>query len=240
MGTATWNRCRQGVALLLGALEGADVATSDTNYSAAQSTSNVRPPDFPPAAILDACVDAAIMISHAICESNEHPEVSTFRVLSSATATGAAIPSSSSGSVPRIGPIRRVYDSSSTNRALKRTTSQRVNDWLREGTGAFGAYTPYLYATDGITIEHTRTNVIVEFCGFTRATITANVGGTDVIPLNDEHEPYIVFGATAILAGRETQYMALAQQCEAKFQQYLAGIRAYPDIATNPTGIATG
>ena len=235
-----WNKCEQRVALLLGAIEGATVSDAETAYAGTISTSTVRPPDFPPTAILDSCVEAALMIAHAICESDSHPETSTFRVLSSATATGAAIPSSSSGSVPRIGPIRRVYDSSSTNRALKRSTSQRINDWLREGTGAFGAYTPYLYATDGITIEHTRTNVIVEFCGFMRETITANVGGTDVIPLNDEHEPYIVFGATAILAGRETQYMALAQQCEGKFQQHLANIRNYPDIATNPTGAATG
>lgn len=234
----TFNKCSQRVALLLGAVEGADVSTSETNYTGTISTSTVRPPDFPPTAILDSCVEAAMMIAHAICESDAHPETTTFRVLSSATATGAAVPSTSSGSVPRIGPIRRVYDSSSTNRSLMRTTSQRVNDYLRQTTGAFGAYTPYLYAINGNTLEHTRTNVICEFCGFTRATITVNIGGTDIIPLNDEHEPYIVYGATAILAGKETQYMALAQQCDQKFQIYIQNIRSYPDVATNITGAA--
>lgn len=238
MGTVTFTRVRNGVALLLGQIEGADISTAETNYTSAQTTSTLRGPDFPPTAILDSCVDAAVLIAQAICESDAHPELTTFRLLGSAQLTGTALPSVSSGSIPRIGPVRRVYDSSNS-RELTRITLQRMSDF-KSDTSAFGAYTPYFYAISGATLLHTRVQAVCEFAGFTRGTLTANLGGSDIIPLNDEHEAPIIWGATAMLAGKETMYSGLAQQCEAKFQNHLNQIRSYPDIATNVPGIPTG
>ena len=235
-----WQKVVAGSALLLGAIEAADNSTLETNYLATVTTSTLRGADYSPTVILDACIDAAMLIAQAICEPDAHPETTSFRVLSSAVSNAAAVPSTSSGSVPRIGPIRRVYDSSSASKALTRTTSQRVNDFNRLGSGTFGAYSPYLYAINGDTLEHTVTTAICEFCGFTRASITVNIGGSDVIPLNDEHEPHIINGAVARLAGKETMYADLAQQCDAKFQQHLASLRSYPDVGINVSGVTSG
>lgn len=227
-----WNKCQNQVALLLGQIDGVDVATAATNYAATQSTSTLRGADFPPLAIQDACIESVMQIAHAICESPAHPEINSFIVTSSATASGAAVPTSSSGSVPRIGPIRRVIDSTNS-RTLREASVDQLRDYLSANSTVFVNYTPYLYAIDGGDILHTRTNVLIDFCGFTRATITANVGGTDVIPLNDEWERAVVAGAVAKLAPRETMYMALAQTCEREFFGHLASIRSYPKMAAD-------
>lgn len=237
-----WNRVSNEVALLLGALDAYDIGTAQTQYNATQSTSTLRGADYPPQAIQDACINAAMQIAQAICESNAHPEITTFRVVSAGVTHGASVPTTSSsgtGSLPRVGPIRAVYDSSNSY-FLTETTPQRVADWKRQGAGTFGAYTPYLYAIDGGTLLHTRTQVICEFCGLNRGVITANIGGTDIVPLNDEHEPYIVWGATAELAGKETMFMELAQQCDAKFQQHLSNLRSYPGVSIDVSGAAPG
>lgn len=226
----TFNKCQNQVALLLGQIEGADIATAATNYAATQSTSTLRGADYPPLAILDACIESVMQIAHAICESVAHPEITSFIVTSSATASGAAVPTSSSGSVPRIGPIRRVIDSTNS-RTLREATVDQVRDYISASSTVFVNYTPYLYAVDGGDILHTRTNVLIDFCGFTRATITANVGASDVIPINDEHEAAVIFGATAHLAMKETMYASLAQMYQQLFSEHLAVIRAYPKMA---------
>ena len=228
----TWNRCRQSTAVLLGAIDATTVATAETNYLAAQSTSVLLGPDFAPTVILDACVRSAMEIAQDICESAGHPEITSFVLTSSATASGATIPTASSGGTPRIGPIRNVKDSTNSN-VLRETTVDAVRDFLAASATLFNGWNAYLFAIDGEQIIHTRTNVLVMFSGFTRATITANVGGLDIIPLNDEHEAAIINGAVAKLAPKETMYMALAQQCEQLFQAHRAGIRSYPKAAAD-------
>lgn len=224
----TWQKVKAGTALLLGALEGVDVSTADTNYQAALSTSNTRDPNFPPTAILDACVDAVMQIAQAICESDDHPETPSFYQDSSAITSGSAIPTvNSAGTVPRIGPIRRVKDNSD-GKTLSQTEVNKVRDYNALSGSVFNNIPLYWYAVDGNTLEHTRTSVIVNFCGFSRATITANIGSTDVIPLNDQYERLIIMGAVSQLAQRESMFGELQQNANQEFQAGLNLIRGGP------------
>lgn len=219
----TWQKVKARTALAIGATGGEDVSTRETNYLAAMSTSNVDDPDWAPTSILDACIESAMEIAADLIEA-EHPEADTFNVASVATASGSALPTTSSGSVPRIGRIWRVKDST-TNRSLLRTDVARVRDFINASSTVFSGLTPHWYAEDGAVLLHTRANVICEFGGFTRASITVNIGGSDVIPLTDRHENAIVAGAICKVAQHEGRLMDLAAKASAEYQAHRMMIR---------------
>ena len=218
-----FQKVKARTASLLGALEGATVADHETSYVAALSSSVISMADWSASEVQDAATEVCMEIAAALIES-ENPEADTFNVVSSATASGAAVPTSSSGGVPRIGRIRRVKDSTNS-RPLVQTTVDRVRDFINSSSAVFSGYTSYFYAIDGAVLLHTRTNVLVEFGGFTRASILVNLGGSDVIPLPDRYEEAIVAGMVARLAIKESQYMDLAAAAAQEYAAQLAMIK---------------
>ena len=221
----TWQKVKARVASALGTLEGADVSTQDTNYAAALSTSTMRGADWSPTEILDACVETVMELTADLIEA-EHPDGATYYVISSALSSGDTLPTTSAGSMTRVGRIVRVKDATNS-RSLTQTSVNKVRDFLASSSTVFNGYNAYWYAIDGESILHTRTTVNVYFGGFTRASTTVNIGGTDVIPIPDRYEAAIVAGSIARLAIQESQYVDLATMAAQEYAAARALIRTY-------------
>lgn len=225
-----FQKVKARTASALGVLEGADVATHEASYGAALSSSTIRGADWSSTEIQDAVVEAVMELASDLIEA-EHSEADAFNVLSSATASGSAIPTTSSGSIPRIGRVRRIKDSTNA-RPLLQTSVDKVRDFINASSTVFNGYTGYFWAMDGSVLLHTRTNVICEFGGFTRATITVNIGASDVIPLTDRHESAIVAGAVCKLASKEGQYAELWAAGYKEYSEWRAMIRGLAATAS--------
>lgn len=145
------------------------------------TTAEVNSPIFPFASLQDAVLLAEGRFVNAIANS-AHPYRSYLRVLTGAVANEGALPTASSGSVPLVGIPGSIYDSSDGTPCdwwpLREVTLRSAN------AGSFFKADAYGYNITGSTVYHTRTNVIIEACGYSdtaqRTAIAAN--GNSVLP----------------------------------------------------------
>lgn len=219
--SVAWNKVKQEVANLLGAVAGVTAAAADTNYVATIADGTLVGPDFTKSQIEDALVHTLGDIVEAIASTPLHPEAVRFQAQTSNLAEGALIPRTDSGGNPIIGPIRAVRDTSDS-RPLIVTDLDKIRSFSRFASTVYSGFSPYWYAIDGYRIWHTRANVIVDVFAFSRPTSFAGN-----IPVDDIHERGLVCGAVAALALKEGMFNALAQGMAAEYMRHLQEIRAY-------------
>lgn len=190
------------VSSLLGALKSYTTSNAESTYSAAAagtlSSSDYLSTDFPQVRVQAAIIDGVMDYIAAICNTGNHPQRGLFLVSSSATASGAARPTASSGSVKFIGPVTIVDASNGkpcTPAQLEDVRNIAANENSMYGTDF------YYYAFDGDLLFHTRTNVIVKGAGYDRPSFSGN------IPLPDQYKPAIVSAAMTHLLPREGMYL---------------------------------
>lgn len=220
----TYNKVKNEVATLLGAILGATSATAEANYVATMADGTLIGPDFTKTMIEDAVVAAEGEIVEAIASTPLHPERGRYESDTATLANNAVIPQADSGANVIIGVIGRVRDSV-TSKTLLPINADAVRSF-NEHSSIYSGFTPHWYAVVGDTILHTRTNVIIRVCTYTRP--TSFIGN---INLDDWHEGGLVQGAVAKLALKESMFQALYTGANAAWVAHLAEIRSYSDPA---------
>lgn len=221
----TFERVIQQVLNELGAVKGATAIDAETNYDAAPTTSTVIGPDFTPGMVEDALAVTIGKTVEAIASTPKHPERQRFADVTASLANLAAMPETGSGGLRIIGVIGFVRDVSD-NRACLPAALDSVRSYNRF-PAIYSDADSYLYAINGNRIEHTRANVVVEVCVYTRpASFTGN------IDMEDWHEGGLVAGSVAELALKESMFGSLYDAAKKRHDDYLAEIRSYgnPDL----------
>jgi len=220
----TYNMIERQVSNQLGLILGGDIATAETNYTAAGTTANRKEPDFPPLAVQDAILSTLGELAQVIAETPLHPDRVDMVALTSALGSGITLPGATAGGVPFIGRWGRVIDSSS-NVLLEPMSIDAVRSFLRFSASVYSGKTMYWYAIQNNHIYHTRTAVIVEGCAWNRPTW----GGSSLIPFGDTYEWPIVWGAVLRLADREWKDSGLFAAAKGEWEGCLARIRSFAD-----------
>lgn len=226
----TYQQIERQVSALLGAIEGGVVGTAETNYTATGNTSTRNSPDFVPTQVIDGILGAMTAIVETICSTPHHPERTAFAAVTSALANRATLPRVTSTSAPIIGTFGRCYDSSNNNELLAMPVDD-IRAFNRNPNSMYSSLSLYWYAFDGNAIVHTRTNIILDCCTWSRPTFVAG----NNIPLDDYHERGIVAGAIVLMAPREGAYLSLYNALKPEWDAHLAKIRTLGDplIATD-------
>jgi hypothetical protein len=217
-----WNKVKQEVANLLGAVLGPTAVDTEGNYTSPISTSTVNSPDWAPTQIEDALVMSLGRIAEAIASTALHPERARFTSQTASLASGALIPRTDSGGTNVvIGVIGTVRDASNST-VLLPVDVDKVRSFNLFSSTVYNGFACYWYAVDGQRILHTRTNVVIDVCTYTRPSSFAGD-----VPLDDYHEGGLVAGAVEILALKESQFADLYGSAKAASDAHLAQIRAY-------------
>src|SRR5262245_13673467 len=211
----------------LGAVLGSTAVTADSNYTATPSTATVIGPDFVPSQVNDAVASTIGEIVEAIASTPKHPERQRFADVTASLANLAAIPQTNAAGTARIIGVPGFIRDASDSRACLPNTLEAIRSYVRHAAGIYAGQNFYWYAINGGRIEHTRTNVIMEVCVYTRPTsFTGNIA------LEDWHEGGLVAGTVAKLAPKESMYADLYAATNTEWLAHLAEIRNYsnPDI----------
>lgn len=231
----SYGKIESQVSNLLGAIVGIDMASAGTNYSAAASTTNRKNPDFPIPAVQDAIVNAVTDVVLAIAETPRHPERMNYLGITAALANRSSVPATDSLASPFVGVKGRVYDSVNS-KSLLPDDLEAIRSF-NEHTNVYSGFTAYWYAYNNNIIEHTRANVIIEGCVWSRPTfVTANN-----IPLSDIHEEAVVQRAVMHLCQREAAYLELWNAAQTIWDDHIGRIRALgaPEVNTEANAAPT-
>ncbi len=219
----TYERVIQQILNRLGAVLGATAATAETNYDASPTVSTVIGPDFLPTHVEDALAATLGEIVECIASTPHHPERQRFADVTASLANLAAIPQVGDSAARIIGVPGFVRDAADNKACLPRPldTIRSLNEF---SGSVYGGFDPYFYVINGNRIEHTRSNVIIEVCVFTRPSIfTGNIG------LEDWHEGGLVWGTVAKLALKESMFADLYESANTEWMAHLAKIKNYGD-----------
>lgn len=221
----TFERVIQQILNRLGAVAGATASAATTNYDASPTASTVIGPDFVPSTVNDSLASTLGEIVEAIASTPLHPERQRFADVTASLANRAAIPRIGSGGATIIGIPGFVRDVSDSQACLSMALDA-VRSFTRFPSTIYSDFLPYWFAFNGNRIEHTRTNVVIEVCVYTRPTVF-----TGNIPIDDHHEGGLVDGAVAKLALKESMFAELFSGANAAWQAHLAQIRSYANPA---------
>jgi hypothetical protein len=206
----------------LGAVLGSNPAQADSNFTAPPSTSTVIGPDFVPAHAQPALAATIGEIVEAIASTPKHPERQRFADVTASLANQDPIPELGSGGDRIIGIPGFVRDASDDEACLP-APLDAIRGYNRF-PAIYGDADSYLYAINGNRIEHTRTEVLMEVCVFTRPTAF-----TGDIALDDWHEGGLVAGSVAKLALKESMFRDLYEAANTAWVAHLGKIQSYGD-----------
>lgn len=221
----TYDRVKQQILNELGAVVGSTPAAADSNYSAVPSTSTVIGPDFLASHVEDALAATIGEIAEAIASTPHHPERQRFADVTTNLANLDPIPEIGVSTERIIGVPGFVRDAADGLACLPAKLDE-VRSYTRFASTIYSAADVYRYAINGNRIEHTRTEVIMEVCVFTRPTVF-----TGDIDLEDWHEGGLVWGTVAKLALKESMFQDLYAAANAAWVGHLGKIQSYQDPA---------
>lgn len=153
------------VALRMNALVGGDVTAINTTYNVAVlNASHFKSVDWPFASFKAAILMAVADFAWAIADTGGHPWRSQLGALTTSLANQAALPSLSAAGREIIGAWGVVRDATSGIPL----TEQPLDVVRRIVQETWRKYPLYFFKIDGNYIEHTRTNVVIECCTYSK------------------------------------------------------------------------
>lgn len=216
----------------LGAVKGATATDADANFTAAPSISTVIGPDFLPAMVQPALAGAIGKIVECIAATPHHPERQRFADVTASLANRDALPQAGSGGGRIIGVYGFVRDASD-GIACEAADLDRVRGYTRFASTIYSNQEAYLYCINGNRIEHTRPNVVIEVCTYTRPTLF-----TGDVPLEDWHEPGVVAGTVRVLATKESMFADLYAAANTRWEEHLTETRNLGNPASYGKAVA--
>lgn len=209
----------------LNALDGTTAANAETAYTnATGGTIASLSTDWSVSQAKDAILDKELDLIEAICRTEHHPERADFALTSSTFASGATLPTQSSGGVPFLGKFSGVIDNT-TGKALIETPLRKVQ-FITDNENSSLPVRPLVYALDGQKIYYYAPNSAAIIApGIARATWTGN------IRCKDHHRDALVAGALMQLLPKEGAWPDAWELNAKLWAGHLAEIASY-DRAT--------
>lgn len=224
-----YNVVLRQIGIRINALTGATAATLETAYTTSPlTTSQFQSTIFSFTSVKDAVLTAEEALANAIAETGDHPLRQYIASTTADVADKATLPSTSTGSKPIIGIWGAVVDSSTSV-----VCSQMPLDMIRRrvaNSGSVYVCPVYWYSITGGRIEHTRTNVKVECCIYSRSDQSTSFDANGNILLADSLEHAYVCGALSLLM-RDDEFSEQAGKYRAYFDDTLNAIRKGLSVA---------
>lgn len=221
--SVTWQRVLAETGVRINALTGATAALLETAYTTSPlTTTQFQSTIFNFASVVDAVLNAEEKLAWAIADTGDHPWRQYLASTTADLADKATMPSSSTGSKPIVGIWGAVVDSTSSI-----VCSQMPLDMIRRRVANAGSYyvcPVYWYSITGGRIEHTRTNVKVECCIYSRSDSATTLASNGNITLPDALMHAYVCGALSLLM-RDDEFVAQAGQYDTYFNSAIDSIR---------------
>lgn len=236
----SYSQLLHNVGLRMNALVGAQFGVLETTYATATLTSaNFKSADWPFSSFRDAILMAVGQYAKAIASVANHPDRVALADVTASLADGGLIPATGSGGSTIIGVYGEVVDASDghqlTEAPLEVIRRYKAETWR--------TYPLYNFKIIGRRIFHTRTNVIIGVCTYSRtAQLTAwNAAGN--MPLPDNYEMGVTALAIALMTrnkAHETQAVAYATYAAADLANIAKGLTSTPSAALpSPTMAST-
>jgi hypothetical protein len=218
------------VALRMNALLGSNVSEVTAAYDNPLTAVNFKSVDWPFNSFRDTIFMAVADFSLAIANTEDHVWRAYIGALTADLANHATLPSLASNGKEIIGVPGDVFDSVDGIK-LERRPLDEVRRIVQETWRTFPLY--YYHIGDGLRIEHTRTNVKIECCFYSRADQFNAWNGAGNVPLPSVLEPGIV-GRTISLMTKDGAFEDQAGIYRKYSDEALINIRAgktqMPDI----------
>jgi hypothetical protein len=211
-------------ALRINAIYGPISATLQTNYLVSPlTTTEVVSSIFPLASIIDAVLDTEAALAKAIGETANSSLRQYLAGQTSSLANYAFIPSTSSASKPIIGVWDAVIDASDSTPC----SLMPLDEVRRRAANANTQFVVgvYWFNLIGRQIVHTRPNVIIKCCVYSRSDQATTLAANGNILLADALAPAYVDGAVGRLV-RDDEFAVQAAAASAKYDRVEAAIRA--------------
>lgn len=221
--STTYNTVIAEVALRINAVYGPISATLQSNYiTSPLTTTQVVSSIFPLAAIQDAVLDTEGALAKAVADTANSPLRQYLAAQTSSLANLATLPSLSSASKPIIGVWGTVVDASDSQVC----SLMPLDEVRRRATNANSQFVcdEYWYNIIDRVILHTRTNVIVKCCVYSRSDQATILAANGSILLADALASAYVAGAVSTLV-RDDEFMAQAAKAQTQFDSATAAIR---------------
>jgi len=210
--SVAYNTIIRAVSLRINAISGAVANTLETNYAANPVTA-FQSTIFPKTAIYDAVLNAEEKLAQRIANNADDPLRQYLANVTANLSNPSTLPSTSTDSKPIIGIWGAVRDATSGI-----VCSQMPLDLVRRRAAATDLVIPvWWFNITGGRIEHTRTNVVIECCVYSRTDQTTAMNANGNILLADALEPDYISEALAILV-RDDEFMEQARLYAARAQ----------------------
>lgn len=202
------------VALRINALIGTSASALETTYTTSPLTdANFQSTIFPFTAIKGAVLNAEEKLAQKIANNADDPLRQYMADVTANLSNPSTLPSLSTNSKPIIGIFGAVRDATSGI-----VCSQMPLDMVRRRASATGLIVPvWWFNITGGRIEHTRTNVVIECCVYSRTDQATAFDADGNILLADALEPDYISEALAILV-RDDEFMEQARLYAARAQ----------------------
>lgn len=218
-------------AIRMNALVGTTVSTISTTYDkAALAAVDFKSADWPFNSFRDTLIMAVADYSLAIADTKGHVWRAYLAALTNDLPNHSTIPSLAANSKEIIGVPGDVFDSVD-NTKLEERPLDEVRRVVQETWRVYPLY--YYNIGDGLRIEHTRTNVKMECCTYSRNDQITSWNGLGNVPLPSVLEPAIVSRAISLMTkdgafvDQAAIYRTYSNQAELNIR---AGKTSLPDI----------
>jgi len=215
----TYQHLLHQTAIRVNALVGSTVTNISTTYDTATLAAvNFKSADWPFNSFRDTLIMAVADFSLAIADTRGHVWRAYLSALTFDLPNHSAIPATASNGKEIIGVPGDVFDSADSTKLEPRPLDiiRRIN---QETWRVYQLY--YYYIGSGLRIEHTRPNVKVECCTYSRSDQLTNWNGAGLVPLPSVLESAIVSRAISLMtkdgafAEQAAIYRVYSNQAEA-------------------------
>lgn len=206
-------------AVRVNALVGATAGALQTTYATSPLTdAEFQSSIFPYSDVVESVLWAEERLALAIAQNGTHPWRQYLADVTVPLANLDSLPAQSNGSLPIIGTWGAVTDSS-TGELCSLMSLDEVRRRVRNANSNLSCQV-YWFNFAGGRIEHTRTNVVIDVCGYSRTAQLTELNANGVIALADVLEPAYVAGAVSMLM-RDDEFLSMAQVYAGYFQSTL-------------------
>ena len=206
------------VSVRVNALVGPLAPALETSFiTSPLTTAEFQSTIFPFTAIKYSVISAEEKLAGKIANNPDDPNRQFMANTTAALTNPSTLPSLSTNSKPIIGSWGAVRDSSNGT-----VCSQMPLDIVRRRAGSTQVVPVYWFNVTSGRIEHTRPNVIIECCTYSRSDQLTVFNANGNILLSDALEPEYVEGALGLLM-RDDEFMSQAQAYVAQAQASSVG-----------------
>lgn len=238
--SVTYQQLLHNVAIRLNALVGSQVAIITGTYNTGILTEvNFKSADWPFGAFRDAILMAEEDFAWAVADTANHPWRINLASQTTPLADSDSIPAADSNGAKIIGVYGSVVDGTDA-RVLLEGELDEITRIRRLQTSGVLVVPSYLYRIDGGRIRHTRTNVVIEVCVYSRGVQQVAFGANGPMLLPDVLELGITSRAISTLT-KETAFADQATTYAGYADTALTRIRAgFTSIGSKAVPVSAG